>query len=146
MPQKAKNLFDFKSIIDQIKFLNFDFKVKEESGKFYLQAEFEAQDTITRKIETQHSRKWQLSPYMTDSEVVQTVFKCVLTSVEHETRESFTYQGCRIFSPHFDVNALVELCRQERFDEREIPRVKDDLKETQMRIQEGLERKIKFGE
>lgn len=57
-------------------------------------------------------RKWFLSPHMTPSEVVQTAFKAVLTAMEHEVRERFTYRGAAIFGPHFDVERLVDLCGQ----------------------------------
>ena len=55
-------------------------------------------------------RKWFLSPHMTKSELVQTVFKAMLTYVEHEFRSGFTYKGRLIFGPHFNVDKLVELC------------------------------------
>jgi hypothetical protein len=72
----------------------------------YLQGKYEEPDTVTGKVEWQHTRKWLLSPHMTKSELVQTVFKCALTSMEHKTREWFTYRDKAIFGPHFDVDAL----------------------------------------
>ena len=54
---------------------------------------------------------------MTPSELVQTALKCVLTSLEHEAREHFTYRGAAIFGPHFDVEALVRIA--DRRDVRE---------------------------
>ena len=55
------------------------------------------------------SRKWFLSPHMTHSEIVQTAFKAVLTATEHEVREAFRYKGHAVYSPHYDVERLVEL-------------------------------------
>jgi hypothetical protein len=49
---------------------------------------------------------------------VQTAFKCVLTSIEHEAREQFTYSGARVFGPHFDVDALAQLCVSGSMDVR----------------------------
>ena len=46
---------------------------------------------------------------MVDGEIVQTAFKAVLTALEHEARENFTYRGHSIFDPHWDVEKLVEL-------------------------------------
>ncbi len=57
----------------------------------------------------QHGRKWYVSTYATRSEVVQTAFKAVLTALEHEAREEFTYRGEAIFGPHFNVDALHDL-------------------------------------
>lgn len=58
----------------------------------------------------QKGRKWLLSNHMTESEVVMTAFKALLTAEEHEARERFTYRARRIFGPHINVNRLVEVC------------------------------------
>jgi hypothetical protein len=83
----------------------------------YLQVTFRARDTDTGDWKTQRGRKWQLSQHMTRSEVIQTAFKAILTAVEHEARESFTYKGVAVFGPHLDVDALVEI--HSRHDVRE---------------------------
>jgi hypothetical protein len=57
-------------------------------------------------------RKWRLSEYMTDGDVVQTAFMAVMDANEHETRELFTYRGVSVFDPHYDIEKLVELRRQ----------------------------------
>lgn len=64
-------------------------------------------------------RKWRWSVHMTKSEIVQTAFMAYLAWVEHEARESFTYKGEKIFSPHFDVDYLALLCSAEKFDVRD---------------------------
>lgn len=77
----------------------------------YLQASFMAPCAVEGGgLLLQRTRKWQLSAHMTPSELVQTALKCVLTSLEHEAREHFTYRGAAIFGPHFDVEQLVLLC------------------------------------
>ena len=106
-------------IIEQITFMDYEFVVASDDSKIYLQGQYYEPDIITGKTELQKTRKWILSPHMTKSEVVQTAFKCALTSMEHRTREHFLYKNERVFSPHYDVEALVELCREKRFDERE---------------------------
>lgn len=105
--------------INQIKFMDYTFVLLNDGDRTYLQGQYDEADIVTGKTELQKTRKWILSPHMTRSEVVQTAFKCALTSMEHRTREHFLYKGERVFSPHYDVEALVELCRQKRFDERE---------------------------
>ena len=69
-------------------------------------------------------RKWRLSPHMTDSEIVGTALKAVLTAEEHEARENFLYRGRPIFGPHLDVDQLWELAgRQNALSVRdEMPR------------------------
>lgn len=93
-------------------FPGYEFTVREGHGGVFLQAEYDDSDVYTGKVERQHTRKWLLSPAMTDSEIVQTIFKCAMTSYEHRCREAFKYKGARIFGPHFDVNDLVALCKE----------------------------------
>ena len=97
------NLETINRVMRDIEFGDWRFFVRTlpEGWLFYLR--FVAAD-LTR----QSTRKWYISPYATESELVQTVFKAVLTACEHEVRESFFYRGKAIFGPHFDVNALVD--------------------------------------
>ena len=84
----------------------------------YLQASFMAPCAVEGGgLLLQRTRKWQLSSHMIPSELVQTALKCVLTSLEHEAREHYTYRGAAIFGPHFDVEALVRIA--DRRDIRE---------------------------
>lgn len=116
---QPKTKTDFEAILTDVEFLHFDFHILQENDRCFLQASFTALDTVSREMKTQKTRKWMLSPWMTKSEVVGTAFKCVITAVEHEARESFTYKEERIYSPHYDVDALAELCRAGKFDERD---------------------------
>lgn len=50
-------------------------------------------------------RKWRLSIHMTNGEVVQTAFKALMTALEHEAREQFTYKGQMVMGPHLDIDA-----------------------------------------
>ena len=87
------------------------------TGFVYLQAVYDEADTVTGLVQPQYTRRWPLSPKMTKSEVVATAFKCVLTSMEHKTREWFTYRGRAVYQPHQDVDRLWETCQQS--DQRE---------------------------
>lgn len=53
-------------------------------------------------------RWWRLSTHMTNGEIVQTVFKAVMTALEHEAREMFLYKGVPVLDPHYDIDKLVE--------------------------------------
>ena len=97
-------------LLQRVEFQSYAFSVSEGHGGVYLKADYDEPDTYTGVVERQHTRKWLLSPHMTDSEIVQTAFKLCLTSMEHRARESFTYKGARIFGPHFDVEDLARLC------------------------------------
>ncbi len=92
--------------IAEISYEGFEFLLREDDTRPYLQVQCEDTCTNTGEPYTWRSRKWFLSPYMTKSEVVQTALKAVLTCVEHEARERFKYQGEAIYSPHYSVDAL----------------------------------------
>lgn len=91
----------------------FDVIISETTKAVYLQGHYYEKDTLDpRKIEKQYTRRWFLSPEMSKSEVVSTVFKCVLTSMEHRAREWFLHNGKAIYQPHYDVDALAAICEQ----------------------------------
>lgn len=100
--------------VKRVDFPEYNFEVSEGHGGVYLRATYVERDTYSRIPEVQYTRKWTLHPEMTESEVVQTAFKCAITSMEHRVRESFKYCGARVFSPHFDVQDLVRLCQDGR--------------------------------
>lgn len=103
-------------LLKHIEFKDYVFVVGRADNRCHLQATYEEPDIYTGNVEQQTTRKWLLSPWMTDSEIVQTAFKCCLTSMEHRTREAFKYKDARIFGPHFDVEDLVTLCKNGRED------------------------------
>lgn len=78
-------------------------------GYVYLQGSYDERCVVKGVVERQYTRRWMLTPHMTQSEIVFTALKMVITSYEHRAREAFTYKGARIGSPHFDVEDLVKL-------------------------------------
>lgn len=100
-----------KNLAANVNFPDYVFKVKDSHGGVHLHAEYMDHDIYTNVYEMQYTRKWKLTPAMTDSEIIQTMFKCCLTSYEHRCREAFKYKGARVFGPHFDVEDLVKLCK-----------------------------------
>jgi hypothetical protein len=101
-------------ILSQASFFNYEFVVRVGHGGVFLQGRYYDKDIYTEREELQHTRKWLISPYMTDSEIVQTAFKLCMTSFEHRCREGFKYHGHTIYGPHFHVEDLVRLCRDGR--------------------------------
>ena|ERR1700733_7348629 len=99
-----------KAVIDGCTFPEYTFLAEYEDGALYISATYDEADTITGNIEEQHTRDWVLDmANVTKSQIVATCFKCVLTSMEHKTREWFTYQNKPIFNPHQDVDKLLEI-------------------------------------
>jgi hypothetical protein len=103
-------------VITHVRYPEYTFLIGPVHGGVALRASYKERDVLSGKMSEQLTRKWLLSPYMTNSEIVQTAFKCILTSMEHRAREHFQYKGQRIFGPHFDVEDLVVLCRDGRSD------------------------------
>lgn len=71
--------------------------------------QFDAPNVKNGIVETWTSRKYYLSPYKTDSEIIQTAFLAAKVAEEHEILESFKYNGKILFSPHMDLNYFTSL-------------------------------------
>jgi hypothetical protein len=110
---------EIRAIVRCCEFLNYEFEVCVDGrGATYLQGVYNEPDVKTGKNELQRTRRWFLSPEMCKSEIIQTVFKCALTSMEHRTREWFRYRERAIFGPHFDVDSLHAICTDQHLDFR----------------------------
>jgi hypothetical protein len=72
----------------------------------------DGRDNVTGEPLAWFGRKWRLSPHMTDGEIVQTAFLAVMTALEHEAREQFTFDGVSVFDPHYDIHELVRLRKE----------------------------------
>lgn len=83
-----------------------------ENNNCYLYAQYWEQDSRYQDggEELQTTREWLVTPEQIKGQIVQTAFKCILTSKEHSTRENSHYRGKAIFGPHFDVDRLHEIC------------------------------------
>ncbi len=104
-------LDEIKSIVAECSFHEYAFVATIDGrGAMYLQARYSEPDVHTGVMGVQHTRRWFLSPYMSKSEVVQTAFKLVITSMEHRAREWFQYRGRAVFGPHFNVDVLWGAC------------------------------------
>ena len=105
------NIAEMQGLLDELECGSLTFNLYEDH-KLYLQVKAPAACSNTGVVKAQRGRKWYLSPWMTKSELVQTALKAALTYVEHETREHFKYRGRAVFGPHYDVDALWEVCDQ----------------------------------
>lgn len=118
--QKPKTAAEIRQIVSECVFDDgapYYFHVRSDrNGDLFLQAHYIDTCVINGTPERQWTRKWKLSPYMTQSEIVQTVFLLCKTSMEHRLRERFKWRDRRVFGPHFDVQALWEIC--DRLDVR----------------------------
>jgi hypothetical protein len=81
-------------------------------GRFYYQIECYRKDAITGEMGMGYGGKAYLSEHMTDSELVQTIFGIYKSYWEHEARETFQWNGRRVFGPHIATEALWEIARR----------------------------------
>lgn len=95
-------------------------QIGADGASFYIQLVFWAPDESdpAERLKEQHCRKWRVSRFSTKTEVVETAFKACWIATYHEMSEQFRYKGQPIYSPHFDVDARVEMCRSAKFDKR----------------------------
>lgn len=84
-----------------------------ENGRVFLQACYMAPCTKTQELKEWHGRKWYLSDYMTEDEIIKTAWCAFEAAVKHETMEGFKVDGVILFNPHVDYNALLEISNQE---------------------------------
>lgn len=65
-------------------------------------------------------RKWLISFHSTESEVILTALKAVLTFLEHEVRESFLYKNLALFHPHPNLDDLLEIADRKQLRDKGI--------------------------
>ena len=112
-----------REIVSRISFKNYTFRVSHFNpnthnvirafSPLYLQCRFNAENACNPGIiETQACRKWVLSEWMTDSEIIQTAFLAVKTAEMHEIHEQFKYDGVPVFNPHLDIPFIGTLIKK----------------------------------
>lgn len=110
--KEQDNIHHFSDVLTRVDYPKFYFVVGVVNDSYYMQIECNDKCNVSGADVRWKSRKWNLSVHMTDGEIVQTAFKAVLTALEHEAREKFTYRDVAIFDPHYDIEKLVELRKQ----------------------------------
>jgi hypothetical protein len=120
MSQPKKTRQQIISIIDQIKFMDRKLRVMEKGDGFLVQMRYMEPDVEHPETgpQVQATRKYYISPYMTESEIVETIWLMVQRSQIHVASEHFTYKGRRVYSQHFSVSARIDLCDGLRYDVR----------------------------
>jgi len=112
---KKKTEKDFKQLLTLVDFKGLEFIVTSQQdiqrgNQFFLHVHCPGGiDNVTGNLLAWNGRKWRISPWMTDTEVVATAFKAVLTATEHEVREKFLFKGKAVYDSHISVYKLAEL-------------------------------------
>lgn len=86
---------------------------KRGGDRIYLQVQYESKCTKTGELDTWKGRKWYLSEFMTDDEVVKTAYCAFEAAVKHEVMEGFKVDGKILFNPHMNFEALLSISDKE---------------------------------
>lgn len=116
-----KTLKDVEDIVRNVSFMDRSLRLGVMGHGYFLQVQYLEEDINTGKVELQKARKWYVSPWATETEIVETAFKACRTSMDHVLKEHFLYKGRRVYSPHFGINARIAMCDNEAFDSRPPP-------------------------
>lgn len=59
------------------------------------------------------ARKWYLSDFMTDDEIIKTSYAAFEACIKHEAMEGFRVDGEILFNPHVDFEELLKISNKE---------------------------------
>ncbi len=82
-------------------------------GRIFIQILFSAPCQKTGEFKERRGRKWYLSDYMTEDEVIKTAFAALKAVVEHEVMEGFKFNKVPVFNPHVSYTALLRVSGEE---------------------------------
>jgi hypothetical protein len=101
-------LNEIESILKDVSYRDWEFRVVEKGDGFLLQVRFMAPDSDHPGSEPtlQSCRKWYVSSHAVKAEIVRTAWKAVEAAVLHEAQEGFRYKGQVIYNPHLDPDQL----------------------------------------
>lgn len=88
-----------------------DYKYIED--RIFIQAVYDAPCTKTGEVKEWRGRKWYLSEYMTDDEIIKTAYSAFEYAVKHEVMEGFKVDNIILFNPHVNYEALLSVSNQE---------------------------------
>jgi hypothetical protein len=112
-------LEQIKLITDKIKcqLLSTTFRIRVErdnkdlgNGRIFIQMSYDGFCSRTGVFQYDwHGRKYYLSDYMTEDEIVKTCFAAFKAAVEHEVMEGFKINDITVFNPHIDHKELLKI-------------------------------------
>lgn len=120
MKKKGHTLETIKALLQPITISLFGQKLyvttdvdKLYGKRVYLRVYYHSSCNKTGEIKMWEGRKWYLSPFMTDSEIVFTAYAAFEMAVKHEIMEGFKYDGNVLINPHIDFRKLLEVSPHE---------------------------------
>lgn len=113
-------MIDVIAIVARTRYPGYTFVLETVDGGWLVYAHFMAPCSVEGGAPRPwNTRKWYLSQYSCESEVVGTLFLLVMTSLEHEAREHFKYQDVTVYDPHLPVRELWKLAADKVRDVRQ---------------------------
>jgi hypothetical protein len=91
---------------------NFEVRVGTDTKGLFIQIKCYRKDVITGDWDWGFGGKYHPSEHASDSEIMNATFGLYKGYVEHEARETFQWEGRRIYGPHMDIRALHEVARR----------------------------------
>jgi hypothetical protein len=82
-------------------------------GRIYLQVAYISPCTHSGEEMEWKGRKWYLSEFMTDDEIIKTSYGAFKAAVEHEVMEGFKVDGIILFNPHVNFEELLKISHKE---------------------------------
>ena len=103
---------DISEVLGRVRYKNWKFRVEfrgedPETGDILIQPVFFAPDNEEGGTPVeQKGRKWFVSRYSCDTEIVQTCWAAIKRAELHEMQEQFTYRNAAVFNNHISVERL----------------------------------------
>lgn len=86
---------------------------QKEGNRVFIQVTYQDKCRDSGQWKIWHGRKWYLSEYMTDDEIIKTCYAASKACIEHEIMEGFTVDGIILFNPHVSYEALLSISNKE---------------------------------
>lgn len=96
-----------------------EFKLRIDSDctyiedRLFIQVTYFAPCTKTGEFKEWRGRKWYLSKFMTEDEVIKTAYTAFEYAVKHEVMEGFKVDNTILFNPHVNYAALLSVSHRE---------------------------------
>lgn len=117
---KISDLEKVKAIVDRVtlELLGIQFFIvvaedKVHGGRIYVQASYESPCTNSGEIQEWKGRKYYLSEFMTEDEVIKTCYVAFEQTVKHEVMEGFKVDNIILFNPHINFEELLKVSHKE---------------------------------
>jgi len=124
---KRARFNELKAIAAKVEFPGYIFDIRLEKGVCLVRIKYDEPDVFTGVNETQYGRDWKIEDNWDGMQLVNTLFKALLTSLEHRARENFLYNRRPIMHPHRTLDeAWEQTAAQERSTAFTMPAIEFD--------------------